>query len=92
LFFLNVALAIPSQAVFEDRLRTVPIALPQMCCALDLYASPSKRQVVIAGSCSDDRALRLLQAAHSVYEQDKVVSLGRPFPKARPADSLTLLV
>lgn len=63
-----------AQAVFEDRLKSLPIALPQMCCALDVYASPSERQVVIAGARSDERALALLQAAHSVYEPDRAVS------------------
>ncbi|GAQ78020.1 Six-hairpin glycosidase-like domain containing protein [Klebsormidium nitens] len=67
--------ALHTMAVFEDRLKTLPIALPQMCCALDLYASPSERQVVIAGARSDERALSLLQAAHSVYEPDRAVLL-----------------
>jgi uncharacterized protein len=57
---------------FADRLQRFPQAVPHMLQALDFWLDPPCR-VVLAGSPEDERTQRLLQAAHSVYQPNKVV-------------------
>eukprot|EP00898_Chlorokybus_atmophyticus_P003304 jgi/Chlat1/3975/Chrsp26S04040 len=62
-----------TMALCEGRLKDVPLALPQMCCALLQLASPTKRQIVVVGSPQDEGVLALLDAAHSVFEPDRSI-------------------
>eukprot|EP00850_Spirogloea_muscicola_P011628 SM000073S21404 [mRNA] locus=s73:76458:81626:- [translate_table: standard] len=62
-----------TMAVFEERLKEMPLALPQMCCAVDQLASPAKRQVIISGDKESTVANDLVKAVFSVYEPDCVV-------------------
>ncbi|CAI6001275.1 unnamed protein product [Closterium sp. NIES-64] len=56
---------------FEDRLSRMPLALPQMCCSLDLLAatsSPAQRQVIIAGPRDASETEALLNGVFSVFQ------------------------
>ncbi|CAI7794163.1 unnamed protein product [Closterium sp. NIES-53] len=56
---------------FEDRLSRMPLALPQMCCSLDLLAatsSPAQRQVIIAGPRDAPETEELLNGVFSVFQ------------------------
>ncbi|CAI5486922.1 unnamed protein product [Closterium sp. Naga37s-1] len=56
---------------FEDRLSRMPLALPQMCCSLDLLAatsSPAQRQVIIAGPRGAPETEELLNGVFSVFQ------------------------
>jgi uncharacterized protein YyaL (SSP411 family) len=57
---------------FSDRLEQLPQAVPNLLLALDFWLEEPKR-VVIAGDPSAPAARDLLQAAHSVYQPNKVV-------------------
>ncbi|CAI5527500.1 unnamed protein product, partial [Closterium sp. Naga37s-1] len=56
---------------FDDRLSRMPLALPQMCCSLDLLAatsSPAQRQVIIAGPRDAPETEALLNGVFSVFQ------------------------
>ncbi|GJP76825.1 hypothetical protein CLOP_g7278 [Closterium sp. NIES-67] len=56
---------------FEDRLTRMPLAVPQMCCSLDLLAAtsaPAQRQVIIAGPRGRPETEALLNAVFSVLQ------------------------
>jgi uncharacterized protein YyaL (SSP411 family) len=70
-----------------ERLLRFPQAVPFMLQALDFSLEPPRR-VVIAGDSSSEETKKLLRAAHSVYQPNKVV-LGitgavEPFAKTLP--------
>ncbi|GBG84956.1 hypothetical protein CBR_g39419 [Chara braunii] len=60
-------------AVFASRLKDIPMALPQLCCALDLHTSNIKRQIIVAGVKGRRDAELLTNCAHSTFEPDSVV-------------------
>ncbi|CAM6089523.1 unnamed protein product [Calypogeia fissa] len=60
-------------SVFEPRVREVAMAVPLMCCAFDLFAGPSKRQIVIAGVKQAPDTEALVNAAYSTYDPDKII-------------------
>lgn len=60
-------------AVFETRMRELPVAVPLMCCAADLLGVSSKRQIVIAGPKQSSEFQGLLNACHMFYDPDKVI-------------------
>lgn len=60
-------------AVFKSRMQELPVAVPLMCCAADLLAVPSKRQIVIAGQKQSSQFQALLNACHESYDPDKII-------------------
>ena len=76
--------------LFAQRLQTQPTALAGMIQALDFRLDEPKR-VVIGGRVSSPGFKELLQAAHSVYEPNKVVlgNLGAVEPFARTLKTQT---
>jgi hypothetical protein len=58
--------------LFAARLEKIPQAVPYMLHALDFWLEEPRR-VVIAGDSRSAKAQELLQAAHSVYQPNKVV-------------------
>lgn len=63
------------QAVFENRLRDMAMAVPLMCCAVDMLIVPSRRQVVVVGERSSKEFEDMLATAHSFYDPNKTVSV-----------------
>ncbi|EXC34717.1 hypothetical protein L484_020490 [Morus notabilis] len=60
-------------AVFETRLKDVAMAVPLMCCAADMLAVPSRRQVVLVGHKPSSEFENMLVAAHALYDPNKTV-------------------
>ncbi|KAJ9547631.1 hypothetical protein OSB04_020174 [Centaurea solstitialis] len=60
-------------AVFEKRLKEAPVAVPLMCCAADMLAVPSKKQVVLVGKKASPEMERMLVAVHASYDPNKTV-------------------
>jgi uncharacterized protein YyaL (SSP411 family) len=60
-------------AAFEERLREVPVALPQMCCSLYLLSLGHPRQVIIAGRRGAPDTEALLDACFARFAPDMVV-------------------
>uniref|UniRef100_A0A803MSW8 Spermatogenesis-associated protein 20-like TRX domain-containing protein n=1 Tax=Chenopodium quinoa TaxID=63459 RepID=A0A803MSW8_CHEQI len=60
-------------ATFQIRLKDRPMAVPLMCCAADMLAVPSRKQVVLVGHKSSTAFDRMLAAAHAVYDLNKTV-------------------
>ncbi|XP_049407647.1 uncharacterized protein LOC125871096 [Solanum stenotomum] len=60
-------------AVFEKRLKDAAVAVPLMCCAADMLAIPSRKQVVIVGVKSSEEFENMVTAAHAVYDPNKTV-------------------
>jgi len=58
--------------LFAHRLQNFPQAMPFMLHALDFWLDEPRR-VVIAGDADSAKARKLLQAAHSVYQPNKIV-------------------
>jgi uncharacterized protein YyaL (SSP411 family) len=75
---------------FAERLQELPEAVPHLLLALDYYLAEPRR-VVIVGDPASLSARRLLEAAHAVYQPNKVVLGHRgpvePFARSLPADS-----
>ena len=59
-------------AAFSERMDQLPQAVPLMLLALDYYLDPPRR-VVIDGDRSEEAFQNLVQAAHRVYQPNKVV-------------------
>jgi uncharacterized protein len=59
-------------ALFADRMRKLPQAVPLLLSGLDLWLREPRR-VVIAGEPADPGARKLLRAAHSVYQPGKIL-------------------
>ena len=86
-----------SLRLFSERLQKLPQAVPYMLLALDFSLEEPKR-AVLAGDARSPAAKTLLQAAHSVYQPNKVV-LGitgpvEPFARTLPTknDQATVYV
>lgn len=60
-------------ATFQTRLKDMPMAVPLMCCAADMLAVPSRKQVVLVGHKSSTEFDSMLAAAHAVYDLNKTV-------------------
>ncbi|QHN95666.1 spermatogenesis-associated protein 20-like [Arachis ipaensis] len=60
-------------AVFEKRLKALPMAVPLMCCAADMLRVPSRKQVVVVGERNSEKFERMLAAAHASYDPNKTV-------------------
>ncbi|XP_078444935.1 catalytics isoform X2 [Wolffia australiana] len=60
-------------AVFEDRLKERSIALPLMCCAADMLAVSSQKQVVIAGSNASAEFQDMISTIFSSYDPNRRV-------------------
>jgi hypothetical protein len=77
-----------SLRLFSERLQNLPQATPYMLLALDFWLEEPRR-VVLAGDVNSAEGKRLLRAAHSVYQPNKVVLAAagpvEPFAKALPA-------
>ena len=58
--------------LFSHRLQNVPQAMPSMLHALDFSLQEPKR-VVVAGNSESIEFHKLLRAAHSVYQPDKII-------------------
>jgi uncharacterized protein YyaL (SSP411 family) len=78
------AAAEKSLRLFSSRLQQMPQAVPYMLTALD-FSLEEPRRVVIAGDVRSTAGKSLLQAAHRVYQPNKVVlaSTGPVEPFAR---------
>lgn len=50
------------------------MAVPLMCCAADMLAVPSRRQVVLVGHKPSSEFENMLVAAHALYDPNKTVS------------------
>jgi uncharacterized protein len=74
--------------LFSTRLEKLPQAVPYMMLALDLSLEEPRR-IVIAGDPQSAKGKKLIQAAHSVYQPNKVVlgNAGRveKFARTLPA-------
>jgi uncharacterized protein len=74
--------------LFSERLRKLPQAVPHMLLALDYLLDEPKRAVIV-GKANDALTRKLIQAAHSVYQPNKVVLSNEgpvePFAKTLPA-------
>lgn len=70
LYFLFLFL----QAVFESRLREQSVAVPLMCCAADMLAAPSRKQVVIAGNKASPEFNGMVSVVYSSYDPNRRVS------------------
>ncbi|XP_075509390.1 uncharacterized protein LOC142545861 [Primulina tabacum] len=60
-------------AVFEKRLKESAMAVPLMCCAADMLAVPSRKQVVLSGNKSSPEFDSMLASAHASYDPNKTV-------------------
>ncbi|KAM7275705.1 hypothetical protein ACFE04_017571 [Oxalis oulophora] len=60
-------------AVFESRLKEMAVAVPLMCCAADMVALPSRKQVVLVGHKPSSELDSMLAAAHASYDPNKTV-------------------
>jgi uncharacterized protein len=74
--------------LFGERLRTMPQAAPYMLLSLD-YDLESPKRLVLAGDPQSELGRKLLLAAHSVYQRNKVV-LGTAGPVEPFARTLTM--
>ena len=80
--------------LFAHRLQNFPQAMPFMLHALDFWLEEPRR-VVIAGDANSAAARKLLHAAHSVYQPNKIV-LGNngaveEFARSLPAENGTVV-
>lgn len=66
------------QAVYEQRVKEVAMAVPLLCCAFDLYNLASKRQVIVAGTRNSGDTEALMTACHANFDPDKTVSSHAP--------------
>lgn len=60
-------------AVFEKRFTDQTIAIPLMCCAADMFAVPSRRQVVLVGRKSSREFKDMISIVHSSYDPLRTV-------------------
>ncbi|RYR49486.1 hypothetical protein Ahy_A07g035994 [Arachis hypogaea] len=66
-------------AVFEKRLKALLMAVPLMCCAVDMLRVPSRKQVVVVGERNSEKFERILAASHASYDPNKTVSIFNSF-------------
>lgn len=62
------------QAVYEQRVKEVAMAVPLLCCAFDSFNVAAKRQIIIAGARNAPDSEALLTACHAPFDPDKTVS------------------
>jgi hypothetical protein len=60
-------------------MKEVAMAVPLLCCAVDVLNVPSKRQVIVAGPRYAPDTDALLAASHATFDPDKVVSVVHLF-------------
>ncbi|XP_077217755.1 catalytics [Tasmannia lanceolata] len=60
-------------AVFESRLKDQAMAVPLMCCAVDMLSVPSRKQVVVVGNKFSAEFEDMVVAAHSSYDPNRTV-------------------
>lgn len=61
-------------AAFSNLLVNAPVALPQMCVALDFFLSTPK-QIIIAGEKDSSVTQAMLKEVHSTYISNRVIIL-----------------
>ncbi|RZR81495.1 hypothetical protein BHM03_00007737 [Ensete ventricosum] len=61
------------QAVFETRLKDQGIALPLMCCAANMLAVPSRKQVVLVGDKASADFVDMVAAVFASYDPNRTV-------------------
>jgi len=62
------------QAVYEQRVKEVAMAVPLLCCAFDSFNVAAKRQIIISGARNAPDSEALLTACHAPFDPDKTVS------------------
>lgn len=62
------------QAVYEQRVKEVAMAVPLLCCAFDSFNVAAKRQIIIAGARNAPDSEALMTACHAPFDPDKTVS------------------
>eukprot|EP00262_Sarcandra_glabra_P016505 TRINITY_DN5407_c0_g1_i1.p1 TRINITY_DN5407_c0_g1~~TRINITY_DN5407_c0_g1_i1.p1 ORF type:complete len:819 (-),score=166.41 TRINITY_DN5407_c0_g1_i1:230-2686(-) len=60
-------------AVFESRLKGQAMAVPLMCCAVDMLSVPSRKQVVLVGPKASTEFEDMVVAARASYDPNKTV-------------------
>uniref|UniRef100_A0A1D1ZHJ6 Spermatogenesis-associated protein 20 n=1 Tax=Anthurium amnicola TaxID=1678845 RepID=A0A1D1ZHJ6_9ARAE len=60
-------------AVFESRLKEQSLAVPLMCCAADMLAAPSRKQVVIVGNKTSSEFKDMVSTVYSSYDPNRTV-------------------
>ncbi|CAA7398446.1 unnamed protein product [Spirodela intermedia] len=60
-------------AVFESRLREQSVAVPLMCCAADMLAVSSRKQVVIVGNKASPEFNGMVSTVYSSYDPNRRV-------------------
>ncbi|URD82176.1 spermatogenesis-associated protein [Musa troglodytarum] len=60
-------------AVFETRLKDQGIAVPLMCCAVDMLAVPSRKQVVLVGDKASAEFDDMVVAVFASYDPNRTV-------------------
>lgn len=61
------------QAVFEMRLKDQGIAVPLMCCAADMLAVQSRKQVVLVGDKASAEFDDMVAAVFASYDPNRTV-------------------
>lgn len=56
-------------------MKDTAVAVPLMCCAADMVAFPSRKQVVLVGVKSSEEFENMVAAAHAAYDPNKTVSI-----------------
>lgn len=74
--FKGEGVGVGVQAAFEERLSGMPLAVPQMCCALRLLERKTKRQVIIAGRRGGEDTKALVGAAWKQFQPNRMVGMG----------------
>ena len=72
----KISLYMVVQAVFENRMKALAMAVPLMCCAADMLRVLSPKQVVVVGERNSVDFESLLAAAHASYDPNKTVSIA----------------
>eukprot|EP00252_Welwitschia_mirabilis_P015079 TRINITY_DN33217_c0_g1_i1.p1 TRINITY_DN33217_c0_g1~~TRINITY_DN33217_c0_g1_i1.p1 ORF type:complete len:827 (+),score=171.94 TRINITY_DN33217_c0_g1_i1:212-2482(+) len=60
-------------ALSETRIKHQAVAAPLMCCAADLLAVPTRKQIVIVGEKSSSAFKSLVTVCHATYDVDKAI-------------------
>lgn len=58
-------------------MKDAAVAVPLMCCAADMLAFPTRKQVVLVGVKSSEEFENMVAAAHAAYDLNKTVSTFR---------------
>ncbi|XP_002994074.2 spermatogenesis-associated protein 20 isoform X2 [Selaginella moellendorffii] len=60
-------------AVFEGKVKELAMAVPLMCCAYDVLAVPSKRQILVAGAKTSGEFDALVTTSHLFFDPDSTI-------------------